>query len=127
MRWKSGGTDSRLETKNDSRVLISGSRGVRYNGGGEKDVRGVDIVAKHVATVSGLIYQSSMTQFTVRTGPGTNFSQAPFKARIGMADLPVLDIQPDSAGNASCHTITVYQNGEYLGESYYSGILMPDE
>jgi hypothetical protein len=26
-----------------------------------------------------------------------------------------------------CHSIKMYQNGEYLGEAYYSGVLMPDE
>lgn len=26
-----------------------------------------------------------------------------------------------------CHTILAYQDGAYLGEAYYSGVLMPKE
>ncbi len=36
-------------------------------------------------------------------------------------------IVPTGVGSAGCHVIKLYQDGVYLGEAYYSGILMPDE
>ncbi len=35
-------------------------------------------------------------------------------------------IRPNSVGS-TCHTIKSYQDGVYLGQAYYSGVLMPDE
>jgi hypothetical protein len=36
-------------------------------------------------------------------------------------------IRPDSVTASTCHTIKSYQDGVYLGQAYYSGVLMPDE
>jgi hypothetical protein len=52
-------------------------------------------MGKHVASVLGLAYESSLTQFTVRTGPGTSFNRAAFKAQKESQNLPILTIQPD--------------------------------
>lgn len=49
-----------------------------------------------LATVLGFAYDSPVTEFPVRTGPGTNFDKAPFMALKGWRDLTVLDVQPDA-------------------------------
>lgn len=49
----------------------------------------------YFASVLGLAYESSLTQFTVRTGPGTSFAKASFKALKASKLLPVLTIEPD--------------------------------
>ena len=36
-------------------------------------------------------------------------------------------IRAASVGASVCHTIKAYQDGVFLGEAYYSGVLMPDE
>jgi hypothetical protein len=48
------------------------------------------------ACVQGFSYDSPVTQFPVRSGPGTSFSEMPFKAVKGTLNLPVLDVQPDA-------------------------------
>jgi len=34
---------------------------------------------------------------------------------------------PNSVSASACHYIKAYQNGVYLGEAYYGGVLSPDE
>lgn len=53
------------------------------------------------ATILGLAYASSITEFTVRTGPGTNFAKAAFRGKKDTSGLTVLDVQPDSQGEKS--------------------------
>ncbi|GAB4516998.1 MAG: hypothetical protein OHK0046_23180 [Anaerolineae bacterium] len=53
------------------------------------------------ASVLGFAYESSVVEFPVRTGPGTTFAKAPFTIMKGTANLPVLDVQPDSQGEKS--------------------------
>jgi autotransporter-associated beta strand protein len=36
-------------------------------------------------------------------------------------------IHPNSVTSSTCHTIKAYQGGEFIGEAYYGGILMPAE
>lgn len=48
------------------------------------------------ATVLGFAYESPTTEFPARTGPGTTFALAPFKAQKGWRDLTILDVQPDA-------------------------------
>jgi len=36
-------------------------------------------------------------------------------------------IHPNSVGASTCHRIKVYENGTYLGEAYYSQVLLPNE
>jgi len=36
-------------------------------------------------------------------------------------------IVPNGINTDGCHTVKLYQDGVYLGEAYYAGILMPDE
>jgi len=36
-------------------------------------------------------------------------------------------IHPNSVFASTCHRIKVYENGIYLGEAYYGGVLVPDE
>ena len=36
-------------------------------------------------------------------------------------------IKPEPDDGSTCHTIRAYQDGQYLGEAYYGGILMPKE
>ena len=36
-------------------------------------------------------------------------------------------IKPESVTSSTCHRILLYQDGVYLGEAYYAGVLMPDE
>ena len=36
-------------------------------------------------------------------------------------------IRPESVTASACHTIKVYQDGVFLGDAYYSGILFPDD
>lgn len=47
------------------------------------------------ATVLGFAYESPVTDFPVRTGPGTSFAKAPFNIKKGTGNLQVLDVQPD--------------------------------
>ena len=47
-------------------------------------------------TVLGLAYDSPITQFPVRSGPGTNFLKTSFKARKGLSGLKVLEVEPDA-------------------------------
>jgi hypothetical protein len=49
-----------------------------------------------LAAVLGFAYDSPTTEFPVRSGPGTNFDTAPFRAQKGWRDLQILDVQPDS-------------------------------
>ncbi len=44
---------------------------------------------------------------------------------LGQYDLGI--IVPDGIDTDGCHTVKLYQNGVYLGEAYYGGILMPNE
>ena len=60
------------------------------------------------ASVLGFIYDSPVTLFPVRTGPGTNFARAPFRIRKGTTGLEVLDVQPDSQ-NTHSNLGRVYQ------------------
>jgi len=52
---------------------------------------------------------------------------------ISAADLDAIGeytfqlLHPNSVSASVCHRIKAYQNGLYLGEAYYSQILMPDE
>lgn len=50
------------------------------------------------ALIMGLAYDTPnpLARFTVRTGPGTNFDPAAFMAEVGLSNLEVLDVQPDS-------------------------------
>lgn len=54
-----------------------------------------------IAAVLGFAYESPVAEFPVRTGPGTNYSMATFRARKGLSGLEVLDIQPDSQSTRS--------------------------
>jgi alpha-tubulin suppressor-like RCC1 family protein len=36
-------------------------------------------------------------------------------------------LRPNSLGSSTCHSIFTYQNGEYLGEAYFNGVLFPNE
>ncbi len=47
-----------------------------------------------IANVAGFIYESPVTQFPVRSGPGVSNPEL-FKAQKGTNNLPVLDVQPD--------------------------------
>ena len=54
-----------------------------------------------IASVLGFIYDSPVTEFPVRTGPGTNYDRTPFKISKGTSDLKVMDVQSDSQGTLS--------------------------
>ena len=47
------------------------------------------------ASIRGLPHNPAITEINVRTGPGTNHEVA-FRAAVGLADLPVLAVQPDA-------------------------------
>ena len=47
-------------------------------------------------TVLGLAYDSQITQFPVRSGPGTNFLKTSFTVAKGMSGLKVLEVEPDA-------------------------------
>lgn len=53
------------------------------------------------AVILGFAYDSPVTEFPVRTGPGTTFAKAPFTVSKGTANLVILDVQPDSQGTTS--------------------------
>ncbi len=53
------------------------------------------------ATVLGFAYESPVTDFPVRTGPGTTFDRAGYTISKGTGGLQILDIQPDSQGTMS--------------------------
>lgn len=53
------------------------------------------------ATILGLAYESPVTEFPVRTGPGTTFAKAAFTISRGLSNLAVLDVQPDSQKTTS--------------------------
>ena len=53
------------------------------------------------AVILGFAYDSPVTEFPVRTGPGTTFAKAPFTVSKGTANLVILDVQPDSQSTAS--------------------------
>ncbi len=36
-------------------------------------------------------------------------------------------LHPNSVYTSTCHTIKMYQGGVFIGETYYGGILMPQE
>jgi len=71
-------------------------------------------------------------QFKIITS-GVTFEDLSIEKWIESDDLDEIGeyslklIKPDSQGGSACHSIKMYQNGEYLGEAYYSGVLMPDE
>jgi len=46
-------------------------------------------------TIVGLIYDSPVTQFPVRTGPGTSFSKGDFTVAKGTSNVKILDIDAD--------------------------------
>lgn len=54
-----------------------------------------------LASVLGFAYDSPVTEFPVRTGPGTNFERASFTAQKGWQDLTVLAVQRDSQNTAN--------------------------
>lgn len=63
-----------------------------------------------LATVQGLNYDSPVTEFPVRSGPGTTFDALAFKAQKGTANLPVLDVQRDANNTPNDNDKTqVYQ------------------
>ncbi|MBZ0299810.1 MAG: hypothetical protein K8J31_08725, partial [Anaerolineae bacterium] len=47
-----------------------------------------------IATIRGLPHNPSITEVNARSGPSTSHD-SPFKAQVGLAGLPVLDVQPD--------------------------------
>lgn len=53
-------------------------------------------MAQGFVTVQGLAYESPLSQFPVRSGPGTKHAEQ-FKAQKGWTNLPVLDIRRDDA------------------------------
>jgi murein DD-endopeptidase MepM/ murein hydrolase activator NlpD len=53
------------------------------------------------AAVLGFAYDSPTVEFPVRTGPGTNFAAAVFRALKGTTGLIVLDVQPDADNTVS--------------------------
>lgn len=53
------------------------------------------------AVILGFAYDSPVTEFPVRTGPGTTFPKAAFTISKGTANLVILDVQPDSQGTQS--------------------------
>jgi hypothetical protein len=46
------------------------------------------------ATIRGLPHNPAVTEINTRTGPATRYD-VPFKARVGLSGLPVLDVKPD--------------------------------
>ena len=64
---------------------------------------------------------------------GVTFDDLSIERWITATDLNELGeynfrmIRPNSVRTSACHTIRAYQNGVYLGEAYYSGVLFPDE
>jgi hypothetical protein len=46
------------------------------------------------ATIRGLPHNPAITEINTRSGPSTDHDK-PLKARVGLANLPILDVQPD--------------------------------
>lgn len=49
------------------------------------------------ARIRGLPHNPSIIEINARSGPSTSYV-SPFKARVGMSGLPVLEVKPDEAG-----------------------------
>ena len=49
------------------------------------------------AKIRGLPHNPAITEINARSGPSTSYDR-PFKARVGLGGLPVLDVQPDQEG-----------------------------
>jgi len=47
--------------------------------------------------------------------------------RLGSPYSTQLLIIADKTVSDGCHTVKLYQNGVYIGEAYYGGILMPQQ
>jgi len=64
---------------------------------------------------------------------GVTFDDMSIERWITLADLNELGeyyfrmYHPNSVSASACHYIKAYQNGVYLGEAYYGGVLFPDE
>ena len=64
---------------------------------------------------------------------GVTFEDLTMEKWITSADINEIGeyafrmIRAASVTASTCHNIRAYQNGESLGEAYYSGILFPDE
>ena len=49
------------------------------------------------ARIRGLPHNPAIVEINTRSGPSTGYNR-PFKAQVGLSDLPVLDVKPDEAG-----------------------------
>ena len=49
------------------------------------------------AKIRGLPHNPAITEINARSGPSTDYDK-PFKARVGLSGLLVLDVQPDENG-----------------------------
>jgi hypothetical protein len=64
---------------------------------------------------------------------GVTFDDLTVVRWITAADLNELGeysfrmLRPNSVGTSTCHTIKAYQDGEFIGDAYYSGVLFPNE
>jgi hypothetical protein len=64
---------------------------------------------------------------------GVTFDDMALERWLSAADLGATGdykfrmIRPNSVTASTCHTIKAYQGGEFIGEAYYGGILMPVE
>jgi len=64
---------------------------------------------------------------------GVTFDDMSIERWITLTDLNELGeyyfrmYHPNSVSASACHYIKAYQNGVYLGEAYYGGVLFPDE
>jgi len=49
------------------------------------------------ARIRGLPHNPSIVEINARSGPSTSYA-SPFKAKVGMSSLPILDVKPDETG-----------------------------
>ena len=67
-------------------------------------------MSNFLADVLGLLGNDAVSEFNVRSGPGTNFAAMSFKAQKGWAGMTILDVQTDSQNTPNqADTNRVYQ------------------
>lgn len=75
---------------------------------------GTDIVI--TATKAGVVLDDGELERTITNSELDELGEYAFRL-----------IRPNTTKGSTCHTIMAYQNGELVGNAYYSGVLFPED